>query len=946
MATRRCFLGTTFAAWAARGFAIPPVTALALDLENEWLRFAVDTTGRVREFSDRRTGRSYLAPGSTLGANSFLTIRRNGQLHAPTRCQRVGDAIRTEFAAAGAVAWSRVAARRHYLIFELLSLEGKDIEEIGVCQLAVTMRDHVGTMAGCAWNAQFAAAIRALDLRTNAGVESGPSPQLWGKAFSRVGIGHARIALIGCPPSELRSCLKELTRQEGLPHSAVGGAWALEAPETRYSYLFSFAGEEDIDEWLKLARQAGTRELLLSEIGPYGHYEPYPARFPHGLAGVRDTVAKIHAAGLIAGWHMLAFTIQKTDSWVTPTPDPRLAVRTTLTLAENLSSGATSVMTRESPAALPREAGFWFRGGRDILVDEEILSYADYSTSAPYRLTGCQRGSYGTRAAAHAAGTPVRNLQEVFGTYLPAADSTLFTEMQERVAEIVNYCKFDKIYMDGLDGADAFAGSEWAWHYGPKFALGVHARAQRRLQFEASAWFHHDWPITSRLGAWDYPRRDPQRFVDLHVAANQRLDDLLPTQLGWWTFSKGEGRLNPATTAGDIAYLGAKCLGNGMALSLEQLTPQDVASQPTWPGLLEILQAFEQLRLAGEVSETAKERLRQAGIGFSVRRTGAGKTEFLPFQEQTWRLEISPAQPSPSLRWQQTGTPQAPTIRLRMQLSIGSAGDAEAQVLEDFSRLAAFDQRGAAAGVRGELQPANSASHGRGAVFTAENRRRRSRGAWLHAGRIYTPARDLSQAPALGLWVHGDGQGELLNLQLADVRGTSIAIGEHYIVIDFIGWRHFRLLETAAHRWSDFEWPYDNALAVYRESIDNAQVAQLNLYFNNIPARGSARCGLSAIHALPTKRASLVRPRLTMRGQSVEIPAEIPSGSYIEISPSGTCTVFGEHGEALRRVAPQGSLPPPTEGENEIALGGEIHGAETGSVELTLISGGKPFLAH
>ena len=33
--------------------------------------------------------------------------------------------------------------------------------------------------------------------------------------------------------------------------------------------------------------------------------------------------------------------------------------------------------------------------------------------------------------------------------------------------------------------------------------------------------------------------------------------------------------------------------------------------------------------------------------------------------------------------------------------------------------------------------------------------------------------------PALGVWVHGDGKGGILNFQLVDVRGPGPAVGEH-----------------------------------------------------------------------------------------------------------------------------------------------------------------------
>jgi len=74
---------------------------------------------------------------------------------------------------------------------------------------------------------------------------------------------RAKAAIIGCPKEELRNVLKEaVLAAEELPHSPLGGAWALDAPINRESYLF--AGnitEQTVDSWINLCKQVGIRQV-------------------------------------------------------------------------------------------------------------------------------------------------------------------------------------------------------------------------------------------------------------------------------------------------------------------------------------------------------------------------------------------------------------------------------------------------------------------------------------------------------------------------------------------------------------------------------------------------------------------------------------------------------------------------------------------------------------
>ncbi len=74
---------------------------------------------------------------------------------------------------------------------------------------------------------------------------------------------------------------------------------------------------------------------------------------------------------------------------------------------------------------------------------------------------------------------------------------------------------------------------------------------------------------------------------------------------------------------------------------------------------------------------------------------------------------------------------------------------------------------------------------------------------------------NIAGKPALGLWVHGDDSGALLNLQVLSARHTAAGgVGDHYITLDFSGWRYFTLVEFESERVMDLGWPYGDHYSV------------------------------------------------------------------------------------------------------------------------------------
>jgi hypothetical protein len=887
-------------------------------IENDCLRYVIGADGRNLNVIDKRTGRDYCAREPQ---HTFVSLRKGGKNYLPCACSFAGGKVTVEFKEAGVTVVIKVSLCRGYVTFEVASVEGEGVEELTLSNLHLTISEHIGTVANVAWNEQFAVGVMALNLQANARGGSAEKAVLWSACYPKFGLAGAKIGLIGCPTPRFRSTVQEMVRREGVVHSEVGGAWALDAEENKGSYLFASVSERDVDQWITIANTAGIKELLLQGLGKCGHYDPDPARFPHGLAGVRAVVDKIHAAGLKAGWHMMSNRIQQTDSWVSPTPDQRLAKRATLTLAERLSGDATFVPTVESPKDLPTQSGFWFRGSMDVLVDDEIVSYSGLCTSSPYGLTGCRRGAHGTKAAAHEKGVKVYNLDQLDGMYLPDGDSTLMDEMARHIAHIANTCGFDMVYFDGLDGG-SYWGTPWEWHYAAKFPLSVFRHIKRRVRVEASWWLHHTWHIHSRLGAWDHPVRDPKKFLDIHCAGNKScLDNLLPTQLGWWALRNYTGPSGLATTPDVIEYLGSKCIGYDVPFSLQNVTPAEVRQNPNWPGLLSIMGRYEALRLGGYFPEPVKAKLRVPGDEFALVKSKDGKWRFLPVERAEYKVT---GLEGGNNTWKVTNRFGAQQPRFRIQALMSAAPyDAPVNlVLADFADSSQFAVKSAAPGMSHRLE-SSAAQVKVGKVsgrYTATSNLPDRRGSWVTVGKSFSPWLNMAQRPALGVWVLGDGKGEVLNLQLIDNRGPGPAVGEHYVSIDFTGWRYFELVEPEGKRWSDYAWPYGHPYAIYRETVNPAQIASLNLYYNNVPPKQTASCYLSPIKALAIQKVKLDKPRLTIGGKTIVFPVALESGCSVQFNSPADCKLHDPNGVLLREVKPEGEVPTLAAGDNQITF--------------------------
>jgi hypothetical protein len=915
----------------------PPVPS-RIRFENEVLRYEIGTNGQNLHFIDKRTGQDYCARNP---ASPVARLKRGGQEFSASAASLDQGRLTVGFGAAHVGVVLKVAPARHYLTMEVVSVSDPEVQELTFADVALTLR---GTP-----DEAFAACALALNLQAKVREVPRATSRLQAMCYPRFGFAGAKVALIGCPQARLRQVMQEVvSAAPDLPHSPIGGPWALDAEINQGSYLFNFGNlsTATAEEWVRLARDLGLNQIDFhgGSSFRFGDCLPNPQTYPEGRASLRAVIDRLHAAGLQAGLHTYAFFIDKRCPWVTPKPDPRLAKDATFSLAEVLSADSQTVPVRESTKQMSAVTGFFVRNSATLQIDDELITYSGVAREAPCGFTGCRRGAYGTQAATHAPGAKVHHLKECFGLFVPDGDSSLLSEVAARTAEMFNECGFDMMYLDALDGEDILGGAENGWHYGSKFVFELWRRLARPALMEMSTFHHHLWYVRSRLGAWDHPTRSHKKFIDIHCAANDEARPLfLPMHLGWWAIKTWTGPQGEPTFADDLEYLCGKALGAGAGLSLMGVDPAGFRKNPALQRLGAITRQYEALRHRRYFPEAIKQQLRVPGREFTLTQSGPDQWQLRPAVYHKHKVE---GLEGGAATWSTTNRFDPQPLQLRLELLMAAAPyDSTGRVvLTDFQHPMEFTERASAAGVTPDLVP-SSAQTKAGALsgwFTATNTLAERRGAWAKRGKRFSPPLNLGGERALGVWVHGDGQGEVLNLQLHSPAHVVGGLGEHYITVDFTGWKYFELIEPEGERYADYAWPYGSPYEIYRESVDYRQIEQLNLWYNHLPPGRAAGCYLGPVQALPLVKAKCRHPTFSIAGKSVTFPIEMEAGAYLEFKPPADGKLYGPDGALLAEVAVRGDVPTVPTGESQVTFGCETDGPYRLRARVTLITTGPP----
>lgn len=947
-----------------------PLFAADIVIQNDKIEYAMNEQGRNLRFVDKASKIDYLDKKS---ASYIASLKKDGREFSVTAVSLRGNLLKLEFKNAGLTAILLLERFNDRFTLELLNLSGA-AESLTFINIPLKLE-------GMPYE-PFAACVLSMNLQTH--VFSLPALQshLKASAYDRFGMKGAKVTVLGVPQKEMLPLIREvMINAKDIPHSNAGGAWAQQSKEGYGSYLMNFGTltEDTVDEWIKMCKSLGFTQIDNHGGGKFfrfGDFELDPEKWPDGWDNFKRINKRLHDAGISSIFHNYAFFIDKNSKYVTPVPREDLGYFNSFTITKTIGASDTELEVQESTTDISLITGFFVRNSRTIRVGSELIEFDGISKNAPYKFTGLKRGANGTKASAHTVNEKAYHLREMFGRFAPGVETPLFSEIAKRTAEIVDQADFDGIYFDAIDGSDILAGPENFWYYGGKFVFEVAKNLKRPVGMEMSSMIHHWWHYRSRWQAWDRPTRGYKRFIDIHsssiksdeyehglwrgnvsqinkIAPAESGGLLLPLQLGWWAHQTWNPPQVEPTFSDDIEYLGSKMIGNNAGLAmLGGFDEKALNESPAFRRLNAIIKQYEELRHKNYFSENIKQQLRVPSKDFSLFQTD-GVWKFKPMTYQKHKVS---GLDHPSASWMVDNDFAAQPLQLRIELlmSVKSYEDPENKILSDFSSLAKFEQDSTARGISGGLKPSlEKLGTGEKAVsFIAQSSGASARDAsWINMQKKFEPILDLKNNKALGVWVKGDGNGQLLNLRLESPHYISHgARGDHFIKIDFKGWKYFELVEIESSEFSNYVWPapYSSASFYvydsYRHEVEFDKVDKLQIWYNNLPSGKQVETLIGPVKALPIVSNTIINPSIMIGAEKIIFPVSMESGMYLEFRSATDCKLYGPKGEFIKDVQIQGKIPMLRTGQNQLSFGAEPNSGVKPRVQLTIITEGKPLL--
>ena len=903
---------------------------------NDLAVLSLGGAGSISSLRETATGRELVAsrcPVMRMECAGGETLEANGMSRLPDG--RFAAHLASGGKPAGTAVFS-VATEPWGWTFVLDSVPaGRDVRRAELWRIKPMPHRYVGTFANASSDDRSFVALRpytpAMDAMT--------MPAMCVVALAENGLAGHVAALSAGPRTKAIESLRAMTIASGAPRSLCGGAWSLGAPANRDSYLFAMRpAAKHVDDWIAAARRGGMSIVhFYSWFATRGHYEPDPSRIPGGLDGMKRMVDAIHAAGFKAGMHTFTGRIGFEDAFVRPFCSSNLISGCSYVLAKPLPDGDVDEMVvTERPIDGHDLCPSTHGRGNYLLVDGEIVQYTGVRREAPYAFTGISRGACGTTPVAHMAGAKIDYLRSRYQGFYPVIGSPLAEAVADNIARAWNTCGFDMIY---LDGSEAHGTRHDVDSMRRLVVSKLDQSPERPILDEASCSYPGSWWFHSRSGAMDYPYWADKRFHDMHVVRSvekARKANFLEPQLGWWSFRGGK-KDRRHEYPDEVEYFASKSAGAGASVSILSVNANtNRLSYLTAHGLTLVgwheypkrAEAFSPAALSWLRKPGFETRLRQGDDGiWRLRETGCESHRVADAESAAW--DISSASPRKAA--------------LRVEALYATTATDDAQPLLSANDVPAM-KTSAADGVEIALEAVPQGEHGPSVRLAASNVSARDRRvAWAAVTRSFEyPWYPLKGRRALSAWVKGDGSGALLCIQAHAPKMHAGAFSDHYVRLDFKGWRRVNLLfrERDVEGASLYKWPHVYArpdaqpraiYEIYRFTI-GAEVESVSLMLGDVPPGVRTEVEVAPVRAVAEIKNSIDGASVSVNDAVFPLPFSLESGERAELE-DGFWTRYAEDGEPMER-RPASKMPTLVAGANHLRFA-HANG-DSGRAEVTV----------
>lgn len=866
-----------------------PAAAADVVLENQFVRWTIDDDACTRSFVVKATGKDLAAVEQP---TPVAMLHDASGWHRAQSITTNQNTWTVKFANDGGSVRLKVATEPTHFFFELKGGVPAGTDRLVLMQLPLDIpRETLGYHWPVAEAEGMHVALARLCPYLRHRIAYGKGTTFVSEAVDSTGFDNIRLAVLCTPTAQTLAAIEQIELQYGLPHLTLGGEWFRNSSLLREPYLFTDLKAENVDEVIAFAKRGGFGYVMTFSSTwstSLGHYPINERSFPGRMAGLKEVADKLHAAGVKLGIHLLSACISVNDSYVRPVPDARLAVSRTFELAEDLSAGATEIPVAGSLAGMAKEDSY-ATAGCDLWIGDEIISYRGYTESPP-RFTNCLRGRFGTKAAAHKAGQPVRYLLKRYNMYLPNPSTDLLHEIAQRIADVCNECGVDMIY---FDGGEAMNATGRGWHD----AHWIHREVARRLKREvlisgSGGNGGYGWHVHMRGNANDGVYLATKRYMDDHKIPDRIMwyhRNLAAAESGWLNL-RSACPAYPATMPDEWEYFCVKSLAYDAPVSLHMHT-RYFHDNGRAGEILDTIHRYQQARKAGGFSPATIERLRERGKEFELFRDQQGRFAFRPIQYGPERLVRSDLEGDASWLLENPLPTQPLSLRLRVRPALEDFGHEENVVLLDPADEALDWEPGSAGGTTVEASHSTDLlREGKPTLKLVGRPKRESTRARGWVAHEYAQRPDILNHRSIGLWVYGDGSGALLDVQL--VEPSLIRAKDHLVRIDFEGWRYVRVVDPATDAAFDYNlFRHKGNLA----GFDYRNVRQIRLQLLDVPTDRPCTVYVGRIEALREIPRQLATPAVAVDGKAIKLPFVMAATDQLELRPDGRCVWYDQN---------------------------------------------------
>jgi hypothetical protein len=871
-----------------------------ISFKTKFLRYTIAPNGKNLEFTDTATGRNYIVDGYC-----GKLVDKEGNVHYPVSVVYDKPNLKITYKN-GILVVIEVTEHREYLTFTLASISNEDIYSVSIADIEVKI-DYDN-------DSSFIASCIGMTLGTRMEEYPGQNTKLYAEAFKHIGLlktmrsnNPPKVAIIGTPEVELRRIMKDVIDEipDGeLPKSKTGGPYAceIEMAKCTYTNLGSPVTKENIEEIIAAMKKYGITQASLHQGAMYrqGDFHVNGEYYPGGIDDFKAIINRFHEENMLVGLHPYTFFLSKPESlskYTTPVPHKDIDTLNEFTLGEDVDEHATEIIVNEPIDHMSATIGYSLQNTLILWIDDELICFSGLSKTYPYTFTGCTRGAYGTKVSSHKKGARVGHLKSYFGGYLaPKKNSELFYEIARNTAEFYNECGFDAMYLDAIDGVFILDGNEFAWYHAMAFINEMFKYLKRPVIFDCcyGPQYPGTWFVRTRFGALDSPLRAYNDFNDVHVEYDEKtaVRMYLTPELGWWNlypegYDDKIGWQAKVMTIEELEYLCVKHL----ALDACQCYRRSMLKFKEYPILNRFADMITQYNEVREkkyfnFDEKTRKKLREPKAEFTLVKENG---KYALYEMKTTRYRADSFEEGRNIF--NSVNPydrQKPFIRIEPLYTADNYDSPHAQVLLDLDETKT-----------------------------------------LELNRVYTFDKPLDTGGkrGIGVWIYGDGRGETINIRLRS-SGNFAGIGDHFIIVDFVGWRCFVFYESQNGEMDRSEWPRAELVyrvfedvgefyAFYRNPVDYSKISKIEIL---TIAEGKYDLKMKPIVSLPHHEQTFVNPTVSINGKSVTFKTALKSGTYLECSADGECKVYDMKGNILDTPEVVGDIPYLNSGNNELMI--------------------------